>query len=143
MREAAVATRTTNVVGFATGVAKEQLMQRGTTKSENPPEWARELRVAFDSQASGQFVIHGNVGDRMPVRSQLVNIEHYVRDELLQDFEVIFTYDLGNGLAVVRGGELLADWVPSALRSLPQAPLESFRFVSKYLRYLANVAALG
>jgi hypothetical protein len=61
---------------------------------------------------------------------------------LLQDFNVVFMYDLGNGLAVVRGGDLLADWVPSALRTLPQGPLEAFRFISKYLRYLANVAAL-
>src|SRR5690606_24053604 len=53
-----------------------------------------------------------------------------------------FTYDLGNGLAVVRGGERLADWVPSALRSLPQSPLEAFRFISRYLRYLANVSVL-
>src|SRR5690606_27073927 len=58
------------------------------------------------------------------------------------DFDVVFTYDLGNGLAVVRGGEQLADWVPSALRTLPQRPLEAFRFISKYLRYLANVSAL-
>jgi AAA+ superfamily predicted ATPase len=110
--------------------------------TDDAPGWARQLDLSFESGASAQFVMHGNVSDRMPLRSQLVNIEHYVRDELLQDFDVVFTYDLGNGLAVARGGELLADWVPSALRNLPQGPLEAFRFVSKYLRYLANVAAL-
>lgn len=106
------------------------------------PEWAAQLHVSFASGASGQFVVHGNVSDRMPSGGQLVNVEHYIRDELLREFEVVFTYDLGNGLAVVRGGECLAEWVPSALRSLPQGPLEACRFVSRYLRYLANVSAL-
>lgn len=110
--------------------------------TEDAPAWARQLHVSFASGASGQFVVHGNVSDRMPLGSRLVNVEHYVRDELLQDFDVVFMYDLGNGLAVIRGGELLADWVPSALRTLPHGPLEAFRFISKYLRYLANVAAL-
>jgi hypothetical protein len=110
--------------------------------TDDAPEWARQLHLVFESGASGQFVLHGNVSDRMPLDSRLVNIEHYVRDELLQDFDVVFMYDLGNGLAVIRGGEQLADWVPSALRTLPERPLEAFRFISKYLRYLANMAAL-
>lgn len=108
----------------------------------NAPGWAAQLRLAFDSRASGQFVVHGNVSDRMPSAGQLVNVEQYIRDELFADFDVVFTYDLGNGLGVARGGELLADWVPSALRSLPDDPLGAFRFVSRYLRYLANIAAL-
>jgi len=78
----------------------------------------------------------------MASNGQLVNVEHFIRDELLHDFAVVFTYDLGSGLVVARGGDQLADWVPSALRTLPQAPLEAFRFVSKYLRYLANVSLL-
>lgn len=111
--------------------------------SDGAPEWAQQLHVAFASGASGQFVVHGNVNDRMPSDGLLVNVEHYIQDTLLHDFDVVFTYDLGNGLAVTRGGERLADWVPSALRSLPQGPLEAFRFVSKYLRYLANLQALN
>ena len=110
--------------------------------TEDAPLWARHLQLAFESGASGQFVVHGNVNDRMPLGARLVNIEHYLRDELLRDFDVVFMYDLGNGLSVIRGGEQLADWVPSALRTLPERPLEAFRFVSKYLRYLANMAAL-
>jgi len=110
--------------------------------SDGAPEWAKQLHVSFESGASGQFVLHGNVNDRMSCKGQLVNIEHYIRDELLCDFDVVFLYDLGNGLSVARGGERLADWVPSALRSLPQGPLEAFRFISRYLRYLANVSML-
>jgi hypothetical protein len=109
---------------------------------DGAPRWATQLHDSFESGASGQFVVHGNVNDRMASGGRLVNIEHYIRDELLADFDVVFTYDLGSGLAVARGGERLADWVPSALRSLPHGPLEAVRFISKYLRYLANVSAL-
>jgi hypothetical protein len=106
------------------------------------PQWAMQLRIGFESGASSQFVLHGNVHDRMAHGGLVVNIEHYIRDELLSDFDVVFTYDLGSGLAVSRGAELLADWVPSAMRNLPQTPLEAFRFVSKYLKYLANISVL-
>jgi hypothetical protein len=106
------------------------------------PEWAKQFRVTFESGAAGQFVMHGNVNDRMATGSELVNIEHYIRDVLLHDFDVVFTYDLGSGLQVIRGGEKLADWVPSALRTLPQSPLEAFRFISRYLLYVANVTVI-
>lgn len=96
----------------------------------NAPNWAKQIHVAFKSGASGQFVIHGNVNDRISSNGQLVNIEHYIRDELLRDFDIVFTYDLGNGLAVLRGAEKIAEWVPVSLRSLPQSPLEAVRFVS-------------
>lgn len=111
-------------------------------KAEGVPPWAAEIRIAFESGASGQFVVHGNVHDRMASGGSIVNVEHYIRDELLSDFDVVFTYELGSGLAVTRGGDLLADWVPSAMRNLPQSPLEAFRFISRYLKYLANVTAL-
>ncbi|HEU4653214.1 MAG TPA: AAA family ATPase [Steroidobacteraceae bacterium] len=112
------------------------------TMLEDAPEWAKQFRVSFESGAAGQFVVHGNVNDRMASASELVNIEYYIRDVLLHDFDVVFTYDLGSGLQVIRGGEKLADWVPSALRTLPQSPLEAFRFISKYLFYVANVSVI-
>jgi AAA+ superfamily predicted ATPase len=112
------------------------------TIPEGAPEWAQQLCVSFKSGAAGQFVLHGNVHDRRPLGGQLINVEDYVCNELLADFDVVFSYDLGNGLSVTRGGERLAQWVPSAMRSLPQRPLEAVRFISRYLRYLANVMAL-
>jgi len=32
---------------------------------QSAPEWATELNVAFESGASGQFVLYGNVHDRL------------------------------------------------------------------------------
>lgn len=110
---------------------------------QGAPEWATDLSVAFESGASGQFILYGNVHDRLAVGSRLVNIERYIQDELLASFGVIFAYDLGNGLTVERGGERLAQWVPTAMRSLPHQPLEAVRFVSRYARYLGNLNTLG
>ncbi|HEY4214196.1 MAG TPA: ATP-binding protein [Steroidobacteraceae bacterium] len=110
---------------------------------QGAPEWATELYVAFESGASGQFILYGNVHDRLPVGGRLVPIERYIQDELLAGFDVVFTYDLGNGLTIERGGERLQQWIPAAARSLPHEPLGAIRFVSRYARYLSNLSALG
>ncbi|MDB6012430.1 MAG: hypothetical protein JWL65_4680 [Gammaproteobacteria bacterium] len=110
---------------------------------QSAPDWATDLYVAFESGASGQFILYGNVHDRLAVNGRLVNIERYIQDELLSSFDVVFSYDLGNGLTVERGGERLAQWVPAAMRSLPHEPLGAIRFVSKYGRYLGNLNAIG
>jgi hypothetical protein len=110
---------------------------------QSAPDWASDLYVAFESGASGQFILYGNVHDRLAVNGRLVNIERYIQDELLAGFDVVFSYDLGNGLTIERGGERLAQWVPAAMRSLPQDPLGAIRFVSRYGRYLGNLNAIG
>jgi len=110
---------------------------------QSAPAWASDLYVAFESGASGQFILYGNVHDRLAVGGRLVNIERYIQDDLLAGFGVIFSYDLGNGLTVERGGERLAQWVPAAMRSLPHEPLAAIRFISRYGRYLANLNAIG
>ena len=46
------------------------------------PDWAAELYAAFESGACGQFILYGNVHDRLAVGGRLVNIERYIQDEL-------------------------------------------------------------
>ena len=110
---------------------------------QGAPDWASALSVRFESGASGQFVLYGNVHDRIAVGGRLVNIEQYIQDELLASFAVVFAYDLGNGLTVERGGEQISEWVPSAMRSLPHQPLEAIRFINRYAKYLGNLSAVG
>lgn len=110
--------------------------------SHDAPQWATQIQISFRSGASSQFIVHGNVNDRMAADGQLVNVEHYIRDELLGDFDIVFTYDLGNGLAITRGIEKIAEWVPFSTGNLPKNPLEAVRFISRYVRYLANLNAL-
>jgi hypothetical protein len=107
------------------------------------PEWAADLYASFESGASGQFILYGNVHDRLAVGNHLVQIERYIEDELLASFQVILSYDLGNGLTVQRGAEKLAEWVPAVMQTLPRDPLAAIRFVSRFGRYLGNLRAVG
>src|SRR5258707_10923093 len=79
------------------------------TAVESKPDWAVELYDSFESGASGQFILYGNVHGRLAIGGRLVSIERYIEDELLEGFQVIFNYDLGNGLTVERGSEQLAE----------------------------------
>jgi hypothetical protein len=116
---------------------------------QGAPEWAAELSLAFESGASGQFVLYGNVHDRLAIGEpetarRLVSIERYLQDELLAGFAVVFAYDLGNGLTIERGGDRLAKWLKAEESAqLPRDPLDAVRHVSRYVRYLANLNALG
>src|SRR5262245_4057623 len=121
----------------------KQLLSGLMALRDGAPAWAADLSVAFESGASGQFILYGNVHDRLALGGQLVNVEQYIEEELLAGFDVIFSYDLGNGLAMERGGERVSEWVPAATRSLPHEPLEAIRFVSRYAKYLGNLSSLG
>src|SRR5215469_11628746 len=108
------------------------------------PEWATSLSISFESGASGQFILYGNVHDRLAFDGQLMTIERYIPDVVLAQFDVVFSYDLGNGLTVERGVEKLTEWIPAAQRNLSQGPPpEAMRLISRYARFLANLRALG
>jgi len=107
------------------------------------PSWASELALAYESGAHGQFILYGNVHDRMAVGSQLVGLTGYLEHHLLSGFQVVLSYDLGNGLAIERGGELVEKWGGADLKSLPREPQPAIQYISRYLRYLGNLRALG
>lgn len=108
------------------------------------PAWARELALAYESGAHGQFVLFGNVHDRLPAGPRLVNLARYLEDELLAGFGVVFAYDLGNGLTIERGAETVQQWGGAAEQPRPpREPLAAIEFVTRYLRYLGNLRALG
>lgn len=112
--------------------------------SESAPAWAAELVLAYESGAHGQFVLHGNVADRLPVAGRLVTLHRWLEEELLAGFDVVFTYDLGNGLRVSRGAEAVEAWRGGEKAGpLPRDPLEAVELVGRWVRYLANLRALG
>ena len=111
--------------------------------SPEAPGWAAEIALAYESTAQGQFILSGNVHDRIPLNGALVNLGAFIEKQLLANFQVIFTFDLGNGLRVARGSELLGDW--SGLKQLDptiRQPLPAIELVTSYLRYQANLRAL-
>ena len=112
---------------------------------QGAPAWAQELALAYESGAHGQFVLYGNVHDRLVAGGRLVNLPRYVEDELLAGFTVVFTYDLGNGLTLTRGEAVVQQWGGAAdlQQRRPRDPLAAIDFVGRYLRYLGNLRALG
>ncbi len=108
------------------------------------PAWAHELALAYESGAHGQFVLYGNVGDRLPLSGRLVSLTRWLESQLLTGFDVIFQYDPGNGLTVLRGSDRLRQWLAGRDDGAwPREPRAAVERVSHYLRYLANLKALG
>lgn len=108
------------------------------------PGWARELALGYESGAHGQFILHGNVADRFVLGGRRVGLIHYLDSLLLGGFELVFVYDPGNGLTLLRGAERMAQW-PAAkdMGPLPRDPRAAIELVTRYLRYRANLSALG
>ena len=111
---------------------------------QNAPAWAAELALAYESGAHGQFVLHGNVADRFPLAGRLASLTAWLDAQLLTGFDLVFLYDPGNGLSILRGGDRFAQW-PAAekIGQLPREPRLAIEVVTRYLRYRANLRALG
>ena len=111
--------------------------------SPEAPAWAAEIALAYESTSQGQFILSGNVHDRIPLKGKLINLVGYIETELLAGFQIVFSFDLGNGLRVTRGADLLEGWSGAKrLDGTIRQPLMSVELVSAYLRYLANLQTL-
>ena len=141
------------------------------------PEWAQEIISSYESGAAGCFILHGNVNDRLLVPSEtkskpkpsrssmstadtvedsasesidadLGSLEDFVMATLVPRFDVVLSYDSGNGLRVERGGELFSQWptMKDALREgreLPESPLAAIRLITHYFKYTKNLQAVN
>lgn len=109
------------------------------------PAWANEIARAYESGAHGQFVLSGNVADRLVSRDgkRLEPLISWMTQALLPRFAVIFTYDLGNGLRLERGGDLAERFSLVDSAKLPRPARPAFELVTAYLRYLHNLRSIG
>jgi hypothetical protein len=107
------------------------------------PAWAAELRLAYESGASGQFLLFGNVHDRLAVDGRLVNLADFLEDTLLKSFGVVLSYDMGTGLAIERGGDIVDKWKGAELKQQMREPLQAVQWIDRYLRYLGNLRTIG
>ena len=117
----------------------------------NMPKWASEIISSYESAAAGCFVLHGNVNDRLMIPEPsadsgavLGSLQDFVMESLLPRFDVILSYDPGQGLRVERGGEVFSKW-PSIKEGLklPDEPLAAVRVVTHYFKYCKNLQAVG
>jgi SpoVK/Ycf46/Vps4 family AAA+-type ATPase len=111
--------------------------------AQSTKAWAAELAVAYESGASSQFILFGNVHDRLAVGERLVNLADFLENTLLESFEVVLAYTLGNGLTIERGGELVNKWKGAELKQQMREPLQAVQWIDRYLRYLGNLRTLG
>lgn len=112
------------------------------------PLWATEIVARYESGAAGQFILHGNVADRMLMRlpegAKLGRLNDYLLDVLLPRFQVVLSYDPGFGLRVERGQETFAAWPAlKELGEMPSLPLPAVRAIARYLQFARNLRAVG
>lgn len=111
------------------------------------PPWARELVTLYESGAASQFVLHGNVHDRMVlplVEPRVGTLRDFLLEVLLPRFDVVLTYDLGNGIRVRKGDDVFEAWAQTAKgKQLPKTPRAAVETLTHYFRYLTNLRVLG
>jgi hypothetical protein len=111
---------------------------------ETLPEWAKEMIALYESDSANQFILYGNIYDRFLFGADGKTVHgclpDFLKRVLMPQFDVIFIYDLGNGLRVERGGEKLKEWPAIQVSpELPKAPRPAAELLTRYLRYCANL----
>lgn len=112
----------------------------------NPP-WSEEIRRLYLSGAANQFVVHGNVHDRLllpgegEMASRVGNLIDYLTEVQLKKFDLVFSYELGGGLRVESGQDFF-----NALSfhggDLPKDPPNAIGYLDQFLRFLVNLRAI-
>ena len=112
------------------------------------PSWATKLISLYESHAANQFLLYGNVNDRflLPAgeKRTLGTLYEFLTRVMLPRFDVILSYDVGNGVRIDKGGEIVTKW-PAYRESpeLPRAPRQATEWLTRFFRYSANLARLG
>ncbi|MCW8130419.1 MAG: AAA family ATPase [Planctomycetota bacterium] len=111
------------------------------------PAWAGDLIELYESGATSQFVLYGNVDDRMVLplggKAVLGSLTDFLLKVLLPRFDVILSYDIGNGIRVEKGGEIFTQWPHfKENNELPKAPRQAVDTLTHYFRYVANLGRL-
>ena len=112
----------------------------------NLPFWANELSARYQSGAGNQFVLHGNVEDRfvIPDSQNLGSLSEFLLVALLGRFDVVLSYDLGNGIRILKGREIFAQWPAfKANPTLPREPRPALEALGHYGRFAANLKRIG
>ena len=111
------------------------------------PPWAQKLISLYESHAANQFVLYGNVNDRfvLPLQPEsLGTLYEFLRKVMMPGFDVVLSYDLGNGVRIDKGAEVFSKWQGFKEQpELPRQPRAAVEFLTRFFRYSANLASLG
>jgi len=112
------------------------------------PPWARSLADLYESNAATQFIIYGNISDCMVLPAspapRLGGLSDFLLEGLLPRFDVVLSYDVGNGIRVEKGAEVFSKW-PHFQESQKdwKAPRAAVETLTRYFRYCANLTRLN
>src|SRR5215472_3175680 len=111
------------------------------------PQWALDAIQLYEANAASQFIIFGNVNDELVIplpTPHLGTLTDFLLQVLLPRFDVVLSYDIGNGIRVEKGGEIFCRW-PQMQQdpNLPKAPRPAIETLTRYFRYTANLARLN
>ncbi len=72
--------------------------------------WAQEMRQAFRSGTTGQFIVYGSVFDLQPAPDgkggvRFVSLRQFLTEVMFAPFDVVLHYDRGKGIRVRKGGD--------------------------------------
>ncbi len=105
------------------------------------PKWSEKIRTQYLSGAANQFVIHGNVNDRMMIPgdggSTIGNLSDFLTDVQLEKFDLVLSYELGAGLRVESGNEFFRKLRYSD--DLPKDPAQAIGYLDNFLRFCVNL----
>lgn len=109
------------------------------------PAWAEKLMSLYQSGAANQYILYGNVNDRFLLDGKTMGtLYEFLTRVILPRFDVVLTYDLGNGIRIDKGGESVTKWPAYRETSeLPRAPRAATEWLTRFFRYSANLARLG
>ena len=116
--------------------------------SQNLPAWAQSLIELYESNAASQFLLYGNISDSVLLQTasgpRLGALSEFLLAGLLTRFDVVLSYDLGNGIRVEKGAELFSKW-PAFQESQKdwKAPRPAVETLTRYFRYCANLKRLN
>ena len=107
--------------------------------------WSQDLIARYESGASNQFLLYGNVEDEFLLRDGKVGtLRDFLLGTLLGGFDVVLSYDLGNGLRVEKGAPIFSTWPAyKANPTLPREPRPALDALTHYGRFAANLARVG
>lgn len=123
-------------------------MTQAATTTPALPSWASELITLYESNAACQFILHGNVADRVLIPDagtpSLGSLAEFLSRVLLKNFDIVITYDLASGIRVDKGGDAIQQWpLFKQTQTLPREPRQAIEWITSFLRYSANLQKLG
>lgn len=130
------------------------------------PEWAQQMRAIFRSSTVTQFILYGNINDYVDHKSdndtKYLPLKEYLNTVLLAPFDVIISYDRGQGIQLLKGeshfyeflrifdyyhgtkivsSATIANSTVSALsvvNLLPKNPVQALEIIDRFLNSVKN-----